>query len=201
MSEADVSSQKFQNEGRPKKTAEQQQKQQKALLILIILIIVGAVMILYRNGVIGGSASRAPVEKYFQAIAAKDFDSFTGSMPPKMAEYDHVAVRDDLGLSGEEYMRQLYGDYFTEFGDDMTITLEFTDRSRLEALYVDNFKESYREIYGEDISIRSSFEIDVTAHFSGSKSSDDIDLECFVIKSGGKWYIVGCDYKTVDADE
>ena len=186
-----------------KPTAEERQKkqkQQRVLLILIILIVVGAVMILYRNGVIGGSASKAPVEQYLQAIAAKDFDAYIGAMPPKIAE-SYVDDREDIGLSGEEYMYQLYSDYFIEFGDDMTVTLEFTDRSRLETVYIDNFKESYLRAYGEEINIRSSFEIDVIAHFSGSKSSDDINLECFVVKVGGKWYIAGCDYQTVEANE
>ena len=187
---------------RPKKAAkaEQQQKQQKILLILIILIIAAAVMILYRNGVIGGSASKAPVEQYLQAIAARDFDSFIGSMPPKIAE-SYITDRDDIGLSSEEYMYQLYSDYFSEFGDDMTVDVEFTDRSRFEAMYVDNFKRSYFELYGEDISISSAFEIDVTAHFRGSLKSDDIKLECSVIKTGGKWYIAGCEYETVEIDE
>ena len=188
--------------GRPKKalSTEQQQKQQRILIVLILIIVVGAVFILYRNGVIGGSSSKAPVERYLQAIAAKDFDSYVDTMPQKMAD-DYRKERSERGLSGEEYMAQLYSDYFNEFGNDMRVELEFTDRSRPDNRYVENFKSSYAYLYGEDIRISSVFEIDVAAYFSGSKSSDIINLECYVIKSGGKWYIVGCDYQTADAEE
>ncbi len=172
---------------------EKAKKQQTVLIILLILVAVGAVMILYRNGVFGGSAAQKPVEQYLGAIAAKDFDSYISSMPTLIAQ-EHLTDRDDLGLSGEEYMAELYGDYFDEFGDDMTVSLEFTGRSRLEKVYLDEFLRSYLEIYGEPISVKSYFEIDVTAHFAGSLSEDYVDLCCYVIKSGGKWYIAGCEY-------
>lgn len=181
---------------RPQKTVtpEQKRKQQNVLIVLIILIAVGAVIILYNNGVIGGSSSRRPVERYLNAIAEKNFDSFIATQPPKIAD-DHIADREELGLSGEEYMSRLYSDYFGEFGDDMTVELEFLDRSRIDGLYLDNFKNSYLELYGEAIRVSSSFEIDVDARFSGSLSSDTVELACYVIKSDGKWYIAGCDYR------
>lgn len=181
---------------RPQKTVtpEQKRKQQNVLIVLIILIAVGAVIILYNNGVIGGSSSRKPVERYLNAIAEKNFDSFIATQPPKIAD-DHIADREELGLSGVEYMSRLYSDYFGEFGDDMTVELEFLDRSRIDGLYLDNFKNSYLELYGEAIRVSSSFEIDVDARFSGSLSSDTVELACYVIKSDGKWYIAGCDYR------
>ena len=173
---------------------EKQKKQQRVLLILVILVAVGAVTILYRNGVIGGSASRRPVEQYLTAIADCDFDSYVGSMPARMAQ-EYISERDGLGLSGEEYMRRLYSDYFEEFGGDMTVGLEFTGRSRLDSAYLDGFRADYQELFGEQIKISLSFEVDVTAHFSGSVSQDDIELCCYVIKSGGRWYIAGCEYR------
>ena len=189
-------------EMRPKKTTDKnaKKKQENFLLILIAVIIAAGVFILYRNGVIGGSASKKPVEKYLNAICERDFDAFIATMPERIAA-DHISDRADLGVSGEEYMRRLYGDYFDEFGEDMRVTVDFDGRSRPQALYVDNFKEMYLSLYGEEIRISSVFEIDVTAHFAGSKSRDDIELEFFVIKTGGKWYVVGADYKTEDAEE
>ena len=65
---------------------EQQKKQQQILFILIIVVVIGALFILYRNGLIGGSTGREPVEQYLKAIAAKDFDTYVASMPGKMAE-------------------------------------------------------------------------------------------------------------------
>lgn len=181
-----------------KMTKEQAQKQQKALLVLIVIVIVGGIFILYRNGVIGGGASSRPVEKYLDAIAAKDFEAYVDVMPLKIAE-DYRAEMAELGLTGEEYMRRLYDDYFTEFGENLTVSYEITDRSRPDNRYIDNFRQSYSEIYGEDIRISSVFEIDVTAVFSGEKSTDTVELECFVIKTDGKWAMAGCDYKTEDA--
>lgn len=189
-------------EARPKKAVDpkEKKKQENFLLILIVAIIAAGIFILYRNGVIGGSAGQAPVEKYLTAICDRDFDAFIETMPARIAG-DHISDREELSLSGEEYMRRLYSDYFEEFGDDMTVTVEFTGKSRPQALYVDNFRQSYLSLYGEEINISSVFEIDATAHFAGSKSRDDIELEFFVIKTGGKWYVVGADYKTEDADE
>lgn len=188
-------------ETRPKKAVDpkEKKKQESFLLILIIVIIAAGVLILYRNGVIGGSASKAPVEKYMNAICDRDFDAFISTMPERIAR-DHVSDRSALGVSGEEYMRTLYSDYFDEFGDDMRVTLEFGGRSRPQAVYVDNFKQNYLDIYGEEISISSVFEIDAVAHFAGSKSRDDIELEFFVIKTGGKWYVVGADYAVEDEE-
>lgn len=186
---------------RPKKAVDQKakKKQENFLLILIVVIIAAGVLILYRNGVIGGSASKAPVEKYLNAICDRDFDAFIATMPEKIAN-DHISDRADLGVSGEEYMQTLYSDYFNEFGDDMRVTVDIGNRSRPQAVYVDNFKQMYLSLYGEEISISSVFEIDAVAHFAGSKSRDDIELEFFVIKTGGKWYVVGADYKTEDAE-
>ena len=178
---------------------EKQKQQGTVLAVLVILIAVGAAMILYRNGVIGGSASKRPVEEYLGAIASRDFDAYIGCMPSLMAG-EYLTERDSLGLSGEEYMRELYSDYFAEFGDDMTVSLDFTGRSRIDSRYLENFSADWLEQFGEPIKISSAFEVDVTAHFAGSLSSDDIDLCCYVIKSGGRWCIAGCEYKT-DVEE
>lgn len=183
-----------------KSDPEKQKKQQRILIVLLILIAAAAVMILYNNGVIGGSASKKPVEQYLAAIASGDFESYVSSMPERIAR----GYKDDLeasGLDGRAYMRKLYSDYVSEFGDDMTVSLEFTDRSRVDAIYLNDYKISYSQLYGEEIDISSAFELDVTATFSGSVSSDEIELECFVVKTGGKWYIVGCDYKSDNAEE
>ena len=186
---------------RPKKPQDPnaKKKQETALLIIIIIIVAAALFIFYRNGLLGGNAAQKPVEKYLTAICSADFDSFVSVMPEKIAA-DHISDRNDLNLSGEEYMKQLYADYFTEFGEDMTVTVDFTGKSRPDAVYVDNFKRSYLEVYGEEIEMSSVFEIDATAHFQGSNSRDNIDLEFFVIKTKGEWKVVGADYKTEDAN-
>lgn len=186
-------------EQRPKKAVDPKakKKQENFLLILIVIIIAGGIFILYRNGVIGGSAAKAPIENYLTAICERDFDAFVATMPEKIAN-DHISDRAELGLSGEEYMRDLYSDYFEEFGDDMRVTVDFGGRSRPQAMYVDSFKQSYLDLYGEEIRISSVLEIDATAHFYGSKSQADIELEFFVVKTGGKWYVVGVDYKVED---
>ena len=186
---------------RPKKAVDPKakKKQENFLLILILIIVAGIVFMLYRNGVIGGSAAKAPIEKYLNAICDRDFDAFIGTMPEKIAN-DHISDREELGVSGEEYMRTLYSDYFDEFGDDMRVTVEFGDRSRPQAVYVDYFKQSYLGLYGEELQISSVLEIDAVAHFAGSKSRDDIELEFFVVKTDGKWYVVGVDYKAEDVE-
>lgn len=187
---------------RPEKIsgAKATKNQKNLLLILLILIVAGVVFILYRSGVIGGNASEKAVKTYVEAICSRDFDSYTSVMPEKIAA-DHISDRDERGLDGKEYMSELYSDYFSEFGDNMSAVIEFTGRSRPDAVYVDNFRQSYLELYGEEIDFSSVFEIDATVTFSGEKSKDNIELEFFVIKTHGKWCVVGADYKTKDANE
>lgn len=187
---------------RPVAKSDQKSKknQETVLLVLLVAVVIGVIFILYRSGVIGGNASRKPVENYIQAICDCDFDGYVSTMPKRIAQ-DHIDDRDELGLSGSEYLKKLYADYFDEFGENMTAEIEFTGRSRPDAVYVDNFRESYKELYGEEIDFSAVFEIDATVRFSGGKSSDGIDLEFFVIKTGGNWCVVGADYKTVEAED
>lgn len=175
-------------------------RQENILLILLIIIVAGVLFVLYRSGVIGGGASEKPVETYLNAICSRDFDGFISTMPQKIAA-DHISDRDELGLDGSEYMSRLYADYFGEFGDDMSVKAEFTGRSRPDKVYIDNFRQSYLEIYGEEIRFSSVFEIDVSAVFSGSKSSSEVDLEFYVIKTSDGWKVVGADYPTNPAEE
>ncbi len=179
---------------------EQAEKQKKILITLIILLLVGGIFVLYRNGVIGGGSSTRPVETYLNAIAGKDFEAYVSVMPPRIAD-DYRNEMAELGLDGEGYMRRLYDDYFTEFGENLSVSFEITDRSRPDKENVDNFKQSYLDLYGEEIRISSVFEVDVYAVFSGEKSTDGVELECFVIKSGGKWLMAGCDYKTEEVGD
>lgn len=175
-------------------------RQENILLLLLVVIIAGGIFVLYRSGVIGGNAAEKPIETYIQAICSRDFDSFVSVMPEKIAA-DHAKDRDELGLDGAAYLSELYADYFSEFGENMSASLDFTGRSRPDAVYVQNFKQSYAELYGEEIDFSSVFELDADVTFSGEKSSSVIQLEFFVIKSHGTWYVVGADYKTESAEE
>ncbi len=188
-------------ERRPKSAASgsKQKKQQTVLLILLILVVAGVVFIFYRNGTIGGGSGEKPVEQYLQAIADKDFEAYTSAMLPLMAE-DYRNDLEERGITPTEYMELLYSDYYGEFGDDLSIDIKITGRSRVDSEFVDMFKESYEDIYGEPPKLGRALEIDVAAYFSGSKSSDLIELECYAVKSGGEWYIAGCEYKTEDAN-
>lgn len=182
-----------------KKASKNEKKLENILAVVIALAVVGVLVILYRNGVLGGGSSEKPVEQYLTAIAEKDFDGYVGSMLPKIGD-EYRSEMESLGLDGKSYMQRLYKDYFEEFGDDMTVSLEFTDRSRPETKYVDSFLQEYNAQYNEVPKLRSVFQIDVTAHFSGSLSSDDVKLTCFSAKVGGKWYIVGCEYEVKEID-
>lgn len=197
MQEENQSVQQVETRPKPQKTSNK--NQQTFLIILIVLVVAAAAVILYRNGVLGGSSGQDVVEKYLNAICQKDFDSYVSTMPPKIAD-DHRNDRAELGLDGAEYMRQLYADYFEEFGDDMTVQVTFTGKSRPDAVYVDNFKQSYEEIYGEELKLGTVFEIDVSALFSGEKSRSIVEIEFYTTKIQGEWRVVGADYKTEDAD-
>lgn len=167
-------------------------KDKKALVFLLILVAAGVIFIFYRNGFIGGGNYKAPIEQYFKGIVEKDFDAYVGAMPPKMKE-DYIAERNEMSLSGYDYLDKLYSDIFTQFGDDVKVELEFFGKSRPEEEYIRSFESSYEQLYGESINTKTVYGVTVVAHFSGDISAD-LELECFVLRTKGKWYVVGCDF-------
>lgn len=167
-------------------------KDRKMLVFLLILIAAGIVFILYRNGIIGGGSYKEPIEQYFQAIVERDFDSYVGAMPPKIGE-DYIKERDEMKLSGYDYLDKLYSDIFTKFGEEAKVELEFFGRSRPDEEYIQRFASSYQQAYNEEINTKTVYGVTLIAHFSGDMSAD-LDLECFVLRHKRKWYVVGCDF-------
>ncbi len=172
--------------------AQERKKERKVLIVIIVLAAIAAAFILYRNGVFGGNYRR-PITNYFNAICERDFNAYIETMPLRMRE-DYAAERESLGYSEYEYLDELYSDLFSEFGEDMRIELEFLGRSRPDEEYIQSFESAYLQTYGETINTSSVYGVNVIAHFSGELSEADIELECFVLRLSGKWYMVGCDY-------
>lgn len=173
--------------------SEQSKKDSKALIFLIIIVVAAVVFIFYRNGLIGGGSYKKPIEQYFKAISERDFNSYVGTMPRLMGQ-DYINEREELGYSEYEYLDLLYSDLFTQFGDDMTVELEYFGRQRPEAEIIKNFESAYLQSYGETINTDTVYGVSVVAHFNGEISAADVELECFVLRQGGKWYMVGCDF-------
>lgn len=168
-------------------------KDRSVLIFLIIIVILAAGFILYRSGAVGGGSYKKPIEKYFQGISSRDFDIYVGSMLNNTGR-EYIKEKEQLGYSGYDYMDKLYRDLFEQFGEDMTITVSFISKKRTEYEYVRSFAEGYMEDYGEAISSKAAYTVKTTVHFSGSVSSGDVDMDCFVLRHKGKWYIVGCDF-------
>lgn len=174
-------------------------KDRGVLIFLIIIVLLAAGFIFYRSGLVGGGSYKKPVEQYFQGISRRDFDMYIGSMLDNIGG-EYVKERDSLGYSGYEYMDKLYRDLFEQFGEDMTISLDFVSRSKTEQEYVQSFANGYAETYGETINTKTVYTVYVTASFSGDVSAADVDMECYVIRQKGKWYIAGCDFAVEDAE-
>ena len=173
-------------------------KDRSVLIFLIIIVLLAVGLILYRSGFVGGGSYKKPIEQYFQAISTRDFDMYVGSMLDNIGK-EYVKERDGLTYSGYDYMNKLYRDLFEQFGEDMTISLTFNSRGKTEQEYVQSFADGYVETYGDTVNTKSVYTVNVTAHFSGSISSADVDMECFVLRHKGKWYIAGCDFATEEA--
>ncbi len=173
-------------------------KDRSVLIFLIIIVLLAVGFILYRSGFVGGGSYKKPIEQYFQAISQRDFDMYVGSMLDNIGG-EYIKERDSLGYSGYDYMNKLYRDLFEQFGEDMTISLTFNSRSKTEQEYVQSFADGYAETYGEAVNAKAVYTANVTVHFSGSVSSADVDMECFVLRHKRKWYIAGCDYAVEEA--
>lgn len=167
-------------------------KDKKTLIFLLILVATGIIFIIYRNGLIGGGSYKEPIEQYFNAIIERDFDSYIKAMPPKMQE-DYIAERNEMSLSGYDYLDKLYSDIFSQFGDTVQVELEFFGKSRPDEEYIRSFESSYQQAYGENINTKTVYGVLVVAHFRGDISAD-LELECFVLRHKGRWYVVGCDF-------
>ncbi len=169
-------------------------KKEVYILIAIIVVILLLLLFVFRNSLFGTpSGYEDVISQYFTAITERDFNSYVDTMPDEIAD-DYETEREDLEYSEYQYMDELYYDVFDEFGEDVAITLTFGDATRPDDEYIDYFAESYEELYGETISTSKVYGVYVNANFSGSLSESDIEFECFVLKTGGRWYMVGCDF-------
>ncbi|MCD7847084.1 MAG: hypothetical protein LUG49_03500 [Oscillospiraceae bacterium] len=169
-------------------------KKEVYALVAIIVVIVLLLLFVFRDSLFGaGTGYQDVISQYFTAISERDFDSYVDTMPAAIAS-DYETERADLEYSEYQYMDELYYDVFDEFGEDVVITLTFGDAERPDDEYIDYFAESYEEIYGSSISTSNVYGVYVNANFAGSLSESDIEFECFVLKTGGRWYMVGCDF-------
>ncbi len=175
-------------------------KDRNALILLIIIVLLAVGLVLYSSGFIGGGSYKKPIEQYFQAISSRDFDSYTGSMLKKIGE-GYEDERDELGYSGYDYMNNLYRDLFEQFGEDMQISLTFGRRNRPQEEFVQSFESDYLRIYGESINTKTVYSVRTLAEFSGSVSDAEVELDCFVIRQGRSWYIIGCDFALEEEEE
>lgn len=176
-----------------KTNSAEKKKNSTAIIAMLILGAIFVLFVLWRNGVIGSEKYQMIVEDYFVSICERDFDTYLECMPERIAD-DHEQDRQELGYEKEEYMSVLYADYFDEFGESMGVHLEIGASSAVEQKYVDVFLASYAQEYGEELEYQRFIEVDVNAVFVGEKSSDTIKMECFLMKVGPEWYMVGCDY-------
>ncbi len=169
-------------------------KKEVYILIAIVVVIALGLLFVFRDTLFGeGTGYRDVISQYFTAISERDFDSYTDTMLSEVAA-DYEAEKADLEYSDYQYMDELYYDVFDEFGEDVAITLTFGDAERPDDEYIDYFVESFEELYGTTISTSKVYCVYVNANFSGSVSESDIEFGCFVLKTGGKWYMVGCDF-------
>ena len=43
--------------------------------------------------------------------------------------------------------------------------------------------------------------VDIIARFSGDSGSADIEQVCYILRQGGRWYVVGCDFNYDETQE
>ena len=169
-------------------------KKEVYALIAILVVIVLLLLFVFRDSIFGtGTGYQDVISQYFTSICDRDFSSYTGTVLTEIAS-NYEAEREDLEYSEYQYMDELYYDVFDEFGEDAQVTLTFGEATRPDDEYIDYFVESYEEIYGSSINTTNVYGVYVNAHFAGSLSESDIEFECFVLKTGGRWYMVGCDF-------
>lgn len=174
--------------------------ERNVLIFLIIIVLLAVGFILYRSGVVGGGSYKKPIEQYFKGIATRDFDLYVSTMLESVRD-GYISERDELGYDGYGYMDTLYRDLFMQFGEDMKVSLKFGSRRRPDEEFVQSFKSDYLRFYGESINVKTVYAVETTAHFSGELSEADVELDSFVIRQGGKWYIVGCDFAVEEVEE
>ncbi len=189
----ELAAQKFENGRQSHLTEKERNKNKNALIIMCILGALLVVFVLWRNGFIGAGKYESVAIDYFESICERDFDKFVAGQPKEIA-LSHQGDLEDSGLEKTEFMSVLYSDFFERFGDDMTVSVEVLGSGAVEQVYINYFLRTYAEIYGAEPKYSSFLELDVVATFSGSNSTEALPFNCFMMKSDGKWYIVGCEY-------
>lgn len=172
-------------------------KMQVLLTALVIFVVIGAGYVLYNNGVFADKGYKKPIETYFEAICERNFDSYVGCMPEKLAQ-DYILERESLGYSEYDYLNELYSDIFQAFGDDVEASVKYLSTERPNEAIIQQFASDYKEAYGEEVSTKHIYKVVVDASFTGAKGTQTIKMDCYTIKLGGKWYIAGCDLGSVE---
>lgn len=158
-------------------------------IYLAAALLVYSFVMFYKSGSsIVRSGCKKPIENYFEAICDRDFDSYVESMPYEWRT-DHQSQLINKNFTKYEYLDILYTDLFDTFGENMDIKLTFLSQKRNNYLTTD-LSRSFYEKYQRSIDIEDSCFVEVAAHFTGSKYSCKLYIDCTVIKLKGKWYII-----------
>lgn len=170
----------------------------KFVAVLAIAVVVVVVFALYKSGVIFSNTRSEVVENYFDAIQSGDYNKFIKCFPDEIRN-DYEEDRKNAGLSKEEYLGTLYGDFAETYGDDYEISVELGRETELSSEDYD--MTEYSEQYGSAPKISEVYEIAVTVTFKGSKSSEEAHLYINVAKTSGYWRIFNITQDTGIVDE
>ncbi len=170
-----------------------------AFLGLAVLTVV--ITLIVNSGIFTKAEKEEVIENYFTAIQDKDFDKLIDTMTPEMREA-LVNRREEEGLSKSEYVAESFSDYFSYFGDDMTVKVEFGSKKEItnDNGELDENETAYETTYGKSIDIKSAYKIRAIVDFSGSEATETLKYDVLVAKIKKSWYIMNIEEADDDED-
>lgn len=168
------------------------------LVIVALLVIVLILFGLNKAGIIGAGDKTEPIKAYFEAIAENDYDKYVSTMPDAIAKtYDEYI--ETFSMSKDDFVKQSYSDYYSLFGDSFTVEVNCGDRTQLGKADIMDAEDSFKQDFGENVSIRDAYVVNTEVVFNGSENSATYYYDVYVAKIGFSWYIVNIeDYYTSD---
>ncbi|MBO5448028.1 MAG: hypothetical protein J5994_01750 [Ruminococcus sp.] len=158
-------------------------------LIVCAVVVIGLIVfVLYQSGAFFKNTREDVVKQYFTAIQEGDYDSFLKCFPKEIKE-SYEDERKSLGLSKEEAMEEMYGNFKDEYGDGYKIEVEIGRQTKLDSDDYD--MTEYYQTYGVKPSLSEVYDMSVSVRFSGESSSEEAQLYINVAKVSGRWRIFG----------
>ena len=166
------------------------------LLIAVAVVTLGVIIyVLISRGVLFSNKKEDVISQYFTALRDNDFDKFVATVP-KEIKNAYKDEREEMGLSGEDYMRRFKEPLVPVYGEGLTLSFELGREEKLDRTAEPEVFDltAYKERYGSAPSVSEAYIVYVDVTYTGSIKSETVRYNCYIAKTGWKWKILNMEF-------